>query len=589
MGTHFYSRRPLRPLLFILVLCVWCASAKSVSVQSSQPENKQVDSVHGTVVNSVTHEPIGRALVFSPDNRFATMTDSEGHFAITFAHPEADQNQADESGSANKISYQGNDRPFALSARKPGFLNDPNGIQHLPPEAAGKDYTILLTPEALIVGRVVLPTSEASDTIQVELYRRQVQDGRAHWILASSASTKSNGEFRFAELQAGSYKLLTREMMDRDPVTFDPRGQLYGYPPVYFPNATDFAGGQTIQLAAGQIFQGDISLVRRAYYPVKVAVASAPTGPGIAVVVSVQGHRGPGFSLGYSNQDQMIEGLLPNGNYTLEASGFGPNAASGLLNISVKGAALEGPRMIMLANGSISVNVKEEFTSSEERNTSRLDIGGLPINPRGPRRYLNLRLEPADDFGQERGAWMHPPSTPEDDSLAIEGVQPGRYWVRADTSRGFVASISSGITDLQHQPLVVGLGGSSPPIEITMRDAEAEVDGVIEGIAASFSRTENAKESANGVSADSSAHVYCVPLPDSSGEFRDIWVTPEGKFGPQNLPPGAYRMLAFDRPQPELEYRNPEAMRAYDAKGQLVRLVAGEKEHLHLQLISTSE
>jgi hypothetical protein len=48
-------------------------------------------------------------------------------------------------------------------------------------------------------------------------------------------------------------------------------------------------------------------------------------------------------------------------------------------------------------------------------------------------------------------------------------------------------------------------------------------------------------------------------------------------------------MLAFDRPQPELEYRNPETMRAYDAKGQLVRLVAGQKEHLHLQLISTSE
>jgi hypothetical protein len=146
-------------------------------------------------------------------------------------------------------------------------------------------------------------------------------------------------------------------MMDRDPVTFDPRGQPYGYPPVYFPNATDYAGAQTIQLAAGQIFQADISLVRRAYYSIKVPVANAPAGPGIAVIVSVQGHRGPGFALGYNNRDQMIEGLLPNGNYTLEASGFGPNATSGLSNISVKGAAVESPRMTLLPNGFVAVIV----------------------------------------------------------------------------------------------------------------------------------------------------------------------------------------------------------------------------------------
>src|ERR1700692_3333336 len=36
--------------------------------------------IRGTVINRITHEPIGRALVYSPDNRFARLTDSEGHF-----------------------------------------------------------------------------------------------------------------------------------------------------------------------------------------------------------------------------------------------------------------------------------------------------------------------------------------------------------------------------------------------------------------------------------------------------------------------------------------------------------------------------
>jgi|HubBroStandDraft_6_1064221.scaffolds.fasta_scaffold03522_8 hypothetical protein len=598
MSKHFYLRRPLQTLALGLPLFIWGASAiQFASAQNPQPESKPADNIHGVVLNSVTHEPISRALVSSPDNRFATMTNGEGRFEITFAEPE-NKTGTDESGSTGKISFQGNDRPFALTARKPGFLNDRNEIQNLPPDAATKENTILLTPEALIVGRVVLPTAEASDTIQLELYHRQVQEGRARWVPSGSASTRSNGEFRFAELAAGTYKLLTQELLDRDPLVFDPRGQLYGFPPVYFPNATDFSGAQTIQLAAGQIFQADITLVKHAYYPVKVAVANAPPGSGINIVVSVQGHKGPGFSLGYNNREQTIEGMLPDGNYTLEASSYGPNAASGMLNISVKGAALEGPRMTLSPNGSIGVNVKEEFTSSEDgRSTGSSvvypdsssfrvnSVNGRPLNPRGPRRYLNLRLESADDFAQKGDTWMRPPSEP-DDSLAIDGVPPGRYWVKADSSRGFVASISSGMTDLQHQPLVVGLGGSSSPIEVTMRDAAAEIDGTIEGMAASFSGPEGPSVAQAEAS---SVHVYCVPLPDSSGAFKDLWVPANGKFGPQQLPPGTYRVLAFDRPQPELEYHNPEAMRPYEAKGLLVLVVPGQKEHVHLQLISTSE
>jgi hypothetical protein len=43
-------------------------------------QTNQAQTVHGTVINSLTREPIARALVYSPDNRFATFTDSQGHF-----------------------------------------------------------------------------------------------------------------------------------------------------------------------------------------------------------------------------------------------------------------------------------------------------------------------------------------------------------------------------------------------------------------------------------------------------------------------------------------------------------------------------
>src|SRR5208337_3189707 len=177
----------------------------------------------GTVVNSVTREPIGRALVFSADNRFATLTDSEGHFEFTVAAPSA----ATADSGRNIISLgNGSLRSISLMARKPGFLEDHGrgAISGTP----DKELTIALVPEALIVGHVVLPSSEAPDRIQVELYRRQVQDGRAHWAMKEQVTTKSSGEFRFADLSAGSYKLLTRELLDLDPLTFNRRGPQFG-------------------------------------------------------------------------------------------------------------------------------------------------------------------------------------------------------------------------------------------------------------------------------------------------------------------------------------------------------------------------
>jgi hypothetical protein len=587
MREHLYLRPPLVGLAIAVLISLWCASLPPLVAQATPPEDSQSNSIRGIVVNSLTREPISRALVFSPDNRFATMTDGEGRFEFNLPPAPADKNQNERTlGFAQRQS----NRPYGLTARKPGFLNDQQA-QTLPADA-GKELTIPLTPESLIVGRVTLSNSEAPDTIRLEIYRRQVQEGRGHWVLANSAATKSNGEFRFADLSAGSYKLLTRELMDRDPVAFDPRGQLYGYPPAYFPNATDFAAAQTIELAAGEVFQANLSLVRHPYYQVKIPVTNMPPGTGIGVVVSAQGHRGPGFALGYNYEEQMIEGLLPNGNYTIEASGYGRSAASGVLNIGVKGGPAEGTRMNVVPNGSISVNVREEFTTTQDPTRFEPQSGRSNDGQRGPRSYLNVFLEAADDFGHERGASLRAPSGPNDESLVLESVQPGRYWVRASSSRGYIASIASGALDLQHHQLVVGFGGSSSPIEITVRDGGAELDGTVEGAAAQLSVTENSGATVRNLGQQNDAafaHVYCIPLPDSGGEFKEIWVSQDGKFDMQEVPPGAYRVLAFDRAQPQLEYSNPEGMRAYEAKGEVVRLVAGQKEHLRLQLISSSE
>jgi hypothetical protein len=558
------------------------------------------DTIHGIVINSATHEPIARSLVSSPDNRFAALTNSEGRFEFTL--PRVDS--IPEGGSDGRIQSAIRNRPYMLMARKPGFLADSNGqVQNLQNEAL-KDLTLTLTPESLIVGAVTLPTSEPPDSIMLQVYRRQVQDGRARWVPAGGAQSSSDGQFRFADLPAGTYKLLTHELLDRDPLTVDPltlprsndpRGQLFGYPPVYYQSAPDFGSAATIQLAAGQTQMVSLSLVRLPYYRVKVPVVNAPDN-GVTVRVYAHGRKGPGFSLGYNNSDHAIEGMLPDGTYTIEASSFGTNGVTGLQIITIKGAPIDGPSMTFVSNASIPVNVKEEFTSADNPGSMTWNINGRNTVIKSPRRYLNVTLEPADDFGVGPQVSLRDPRRA-DDALVIEGAPAGTYWVRVNSSRGYPASIRSGNLDLQHEPLVVGAGGTASPIEITMRDDTAEISGTVEGVtppAQGPANVSGAGGDARGwtfyapLGRQAAAHIYCIPLADSSGQLTEIWVSPDGSFVSQGLAPGAYRLLAFDREQHELAYRSPEAMRTYDSKGPVVRVVGGQKEHVQLQLISTS-
>ena len=581
------------------------------------------DSIHGIVINGVTREPIGRALVLSPDNRFAALTNSEGRFEFTLSKAgAADQSGSDSGGTGSSgptgVPARLSNRPYMLTVRKPGFMPDPNNPGQNLHNDPTSELTLALIPESLIVGTVALPTSEAPDSISLQLYRRQIQDGRAHWVPAGNAESNSEGQFRFSDLAAGTYKLLTGELLDEDPLAIDPltvdpatfesRGPLFGYPPVYYQNATDFGAATEIQLAAGQTQVVNLSLVKQPYYRVKLPVnapAEDSSQNGFGVEVYAHDHKGPGFSLGYNNAHHAIEGLLPNGTYTVEASSFGPNAMTGLQTITIKGAPVDGPSVAVAPNASVPVRVKEEFTAADPTGAMSLSINGRTTVVRDARRYLTVVLEPADDFGAGMQFPMRSPRGSADDVLEVPGVAAGSYWVRVQSSRGYVASIRSGNLDLEHQPIYVGVGGAPSPIEITMRDDTAEISGTVEGVTAASgggtgsafgasSTTSYGFSSGNlfgatsyAASGAAGAHLYCIPVADSGGQLTEAWVGPDGNFDAQGLAPGAYRLLAFDRVQQELEFRNPESMRAYDAKGPVVRVAGGQKEHVTLQVIAT--
>jgi hypothetical protein len=584
-GKPFRVDGRLRPRLWLgtivpAIFVFWFLFAASTEAQLAHDTGVQADTssaVHGRVLNGVTHEPIGRALVFSPDQRYATLTDDLGRFEFTFP-PQVPEPREDLAAMtdpdalrnayrARQIRMFENARPQTFLARKPGFLQNGSKPSSGLVAANRSDIVIYLDPESLIVGHVSLPSPEGDMRIRTDLYRREMREGQEHWELAHTFTTWADGEFRFSELTAGTYKVGTGEQLDRDPLSFVPGGQLFGFAPIFYPGATDFSVAGAIQLGVGATFQANLSPARHAYYPVEIPIRNASAEQAITLRIYPLGHPGPGYSLGYNSAEQLIQGSLPDGNYTVEADARGPSGATGFLNFSVRGGRSEGSALTLIPNTSLTATVKEEFNSGQAASAV------MNVAPRdgastfAPQRRIDVQvtLMPIGEFGSGEAAVSQPVENSQDNALAIPNVRPGRYRVHVVTPIGFAASIVSGGTDLLHQPLVVGLGGSSSPIEITVRDDGAEVDG-------------QAAEATE-------CYVYFLPVAEDSGQFREANTTREGSFSLAQLPPGTYRVLAFDSPQNDLAYADAEAKRRLESKGQVIHVDAGQKEHLRLKII----
>ena len=570
------------------VMAVGALIAGSAGSGRSVAQGLETETIKGTVVNSITHEPIGRALVFSLDNRLAMLCDAGGHFEFRILRQ---TNGAENGNGSSLVFYNGAGGdygrmggPAALLARKPGFLSDEKAQRVTLANDAEQGLTIQLVPEALIIGRVNLPTTDGTDRLTVELYKRTVQDGRARWEQAGSTQTRANGTFRFADLAGGSYKIFTQEEIDRDPLTFDPRGQLYGYPPVYYPSFNDFESSSTIRLTAGATVSVNLTPMRREYYPIKIGISNAPQGAGFQIEFWPQGHPGPGYSLGYEQDEQSIVGMLPDGNYTVEANAYGPTISSGQMNIGVKGGGVEGATLSLVPNGSIQVNVKQEMTASEMASQgSAYEVNGKPASKS---QYIlssvQVNLLPLDEFQRGGMGGFGQTGTADGETRVLEHVSPGRYRVHVNTQLGYVAAVNSGGLDLLHNPLVVAPGGTSSPIEITLRDDGATVEGTIENWR---SETQGRDTLLPG---QQLACIYLVPMTETMAPPLVGW-TGDGHFSLQQVPPGSYRALAFNRQPGELEFTNEEAMKKYEAKSQVIQLEAGQKQELKLQLNAVSE
>ena len=161
---------------FAVLLAVRAAPAQQVqSFSGGVPANPNLKRypISGTVFNSVTNEPLPRALVrinSGQDQRVA-FTGGDGRFQI-----------ADISEGMTWIS-----------AQRPGYF-DPCSLSNSPDCAnrsghkvgpGTNDFRVALTPGAKISGTVLDSDGEPVEGLQVQLMGEQIANGRKQWIPAA--------------------------------------------------------------------------------------------------------------------------------------------------------------------------------------------------------------------------------------------------------------------------------------------------------------------------------------------------------------------------------------------------------------------
>lgn len=540
-----------------------------------QPDNSTTTRMTGVVVNALDGKPVARVLVTSIDRRFAAMTDSEGRFSFDLKRPATSSNpSAQPLPGVFSLTRSAGATSLMFRVTRPGYVSgNVNAIvASTRPDAPETTLQLKITPAASIAGHVEMPTSDSTVRIMVQLQQRMMQDGSAVWRTTAGQQASSRGEFHFGGLQAGDYKL----MCPAQTLTTINRAQADSVPgtmPTFYPDAGKAEDATPIHLNVGETATANIAPRTATFYRVTVPIAGMDGSRNMGATLLPESM---GFSIGIDQRDHALTGDLPTGQYTARLQVFGQQgqpAQSAVVHFEVQSAPLKAAPVTPITGADIAVEVREDFTSGQQMQTQMNGRAILPV-------YVNLT--PLDGEGMPVG--MMPsaqPNAPPD--MTLRGVAPGRYNVRINATRGYVAFASSGTTDLLREPLTVSDGGTAP-IEVTLRDDIASLSGRI---------TMTSDQQAAAADDSRPILVMGIPLdrpgaqPLMSGSMAMPGAAMPMTFQLGGVAPGRYLMIA-SRQQifQTLEYRNPQAMQALMTQGAVVTLAGGDKGQVDVPLMN---
>jgi hypothetical protein len=570
----------LRSLPLLTALCLFPGSFAAQVLQQfpiqsseSQPAGQAdlptTERLTGVVVSSLDGSPVPRALATSVDQRFACFSDSQGRFSFDLNRP------ASASAGHAFSSFPPDPTPapsggaIYFNIRKPGYVNATQIVPFASIQSGSSEpsLTLKIVPTGTISGHLYAESGELPDSINLQLLRKLVNNGSANWLPANMATANSRGEFRFANLDPGEYKLFI-------PARTLPGGSgsassesVPGLLTEYYPNAPRADSGAILPVAPGSSTTVDLTLHTAPFYKITIPVSGLTDQAAIQAVLlnGVQGLR-------LQQQSQSIEGYLPAGVYDLlldsaqPASNANPSPLLSIasVHLEVRDKPVRTLPIALHPAPSLPVIVRRELTSGQPQ---------PPSQPNQPSVFLSLQ-------NVRQNLVQPPPSlkpTTGDEGLSVVNLTPGEFNVTAWPANGasaYIAAVTSGSTDLLREPLKVLANSDPRPIEITLRDDFASIDVTL-----------IANPGAATVS-DQPITVLCIPL-DRTLAMAGVAAARQNQVTVKGLSPGRYLVLAaHGQAFLSIEYNSQDVLRGLMEKGTVVTVAPNENAAVQVPLMT---
>lgn len=528
---------------------------------SAQPSQQNRYKLEGTVINSVTGKPLARALV-----------EAFGHVMLT--------------GPEGEFSFDGlSAGSVQVRASKPGYFvhgANPSGYSLGPVFKVGPDAgkcVLKLAPEAIITGRVTGKDDEPLEGVAVQaLTYWSMNDEPARLMQAGNpVLTDEDGNFRIAGLVPGYYYVIVRtDNFARRFARALGQQPALAYPPlVYYPGVSDLAAASPIRLIPGQHAEVPFSLTPGPAFKVSGTVVAAGSWKHVNPPMIVDG-MGQGTLM-----PEVVDAstgafefhAVPAGTYSLRVSGTDADNRYQFSDRKLTVANTVVNLKAVLKQGvAIPVVVRAEYTKPRAKGagvcTQTLPSGQSKESDCSDYPAAGVELIATDRPNVQFSTEFKPVSDSE--GLAIHGVAPGKYLVRARAIfGGYVESLRSGRQDLLREELTVGDGGNISAIEVVVRDDPAVLNV----------RLHN---EIPGQPATVVVFAEGALIPASS--LRGSTVT--DSFSGQ-LAPGSYNVFAFD--SDNIDYGSPTALAKYAARAAHVTVSASHESSVTVDVIHVEE
>lgn len=439
-----------------------------------------------------------------------------------------------------------------------------------------RDIVIKLVPQGVITGKVMDRDGDPLDKARVTAYRKVYT--ASHWRLqfVQTVTAALDGSYQIGALAAGNYYLSAEDSdtaMGLPPGEPGRPGRDDRYVITYHPAALDPSAAVAVGLGAGEeVGHVDIHVRRERLFRIRGKAISALTGGpltrialGIAPVqTDLSGiQTDPKVKLGMAPDGGFEFGQLVPGNYVLSTQG-------GLMlnGKAYSDVPLVARRLIHISDRNIDNLVLELGPPAEISGSFRIPGSDAP------QAQMDIGLVATDGLGRGDTPAVQNQA---DGTFVIPAVSPNVYHVRIGklAAGTYVKSIQFGGLDVTRAPLDL-TSGAGGKLDVVLSADAADVRGTV-------------RNEAGEASAGTAVTLWEADLPPGAADSTKTLVTDQsGGFRFQNLPPGDYRVAAWEEIEPGMA-AIPAFRARFEGVASAVKLSARDHATADLKLVKNAD